>query len=144
KYPRLGSLTGGGTLVMPAMLMKPLYENSNAKFKMQILVCLSCRDHVARQRPTHLCPDSRQNRARLRRRVAGLATRKHHLHFELLDHGLAGSISTAMLRHFCCLNRATLRTQRVKWPSTIAVQMSAGIRVRVAWMIAHRPSGTAI
>ena len=49
-----------------------------------------------------------------------------------------------MLRHFCCLNRATLRTQRVKWPSTIAVQMSAGIRVRVAWMIAHRPSGTAI
>ena len=59
-------------------------------------------------------------------------------------HGLAGSISTAIVRHFCCLNRATLRTQRVKWPTRMAVQMSAGVNVRVASITVHIPSGMTI
>ena len=42
--------------------------------------------------------------------------------------GLAGSISTAMPRHLPCLNRTTLSVARVTWPSTMAVQMSAGLQ----------------
>src|SRR5437899_6057873 len=59
-------------------------------------------------------------------------------------YGRAGSTSTRMLRHFPWRNRRTLSAQRVIWPSKIAVQMSAGCNSRVAWINAHRLSGTTI
>src|SRR5688572_789700 len=53
------------------------------------------------------------------------------LHFAscISSYGLAGSISTAMPLHFCCLNRVTLSDIRVKWPMRIASQMSVGSSV---------------
>jgi|SRR5688500_17264795 len=63
-------------------------------------------------------------------RYAGLAYSDQGLHFEFcilhFVYGLAGSISTAMFRHLPWRNRITLNTARVKWPTTIASQMSVG------------------
>ena len=56
----------------------------------------------------------------------------------------AGSMSTAMLRHLPWRNRATDSVARVRWPSTIASQMSVGCRPRVAWRSEQSPSGTTI
>ena len=56
----------------------------------------------------------------------------------------AGSMSTTICRHLPCRNRATLSELRVKWPSTMASQMSAGCRPRVCWKAKHSPSGTMI
>ena len=60
------------------------------------------------------------------------------------NQGRAGSISTAIVRHFCCLKRATLSTHRVKWPSTIAIQISPDVSGRHISIIVQSPSGTAI
>jgi hypothetical protein len=57
------------------------------------------------------------------------------------NHGLAGSISTAIVRHLPCLNRTTLSVARVAWPTTIAVQMWAGSRPYIAWNRVQSPSG---
>src|SRR4029078_7117708 len=54
------------------------------------------------------------------------------------------SMSTAMFRHLPCRNRHTLSTARVRWPSTIASQMSVGRRPRVACSTEHSPIGTPI
>src|SRR6187549_2982768 len=55
---------------------------------------------------------------------------------------LAGWMSTAIARHFSCRKRATLSTQRVKCPATIATQTSPGRSVRVVSITMHHPSGT--
>jgi hypothetical protein len=47
-----------------------------------------------------------------------------------------------MFRHFCCLNRATLSTHRVKWPMTMASQMSLASSPLVTVKMLHTPSGT--
>ena len=54
------------------------------------------------------------------------------------------SRSTAMWRHFPWLNRRTLRTHRVAWPTRMAIQMSMGSSVAVCWMTKQIPSGTTI
>src|SRR5690606_37292247 len=53
------------------------------------------------------------------------------------------SISTTMLRQRPCRNFATLRMQRVMWPSTMASQMSRASSVPVCWMAKHIPTGRA-
>jgi hypothetical protein len=72
------------------------------------------------------------------------ARRFQNLHFAfcILNYGLAGSISTAMLRHLPCRNLTTLIVARVAWPTTIAVQMCAASSPYSAWKIVHKPSGT--
>ena len=48
-----------------------------------------------------------------------------------------------MLRHLPWRKRSTVNTQRVKWPRTIASQMSPAISGRDIWMMVHMPIGTA-
>ena len=57
--------------------------------------------------------------------------------------GCAGSNSTLMLRHLPWRKRRNDSAQRVKWPSRIASQMSAGCSCRIPCSTVQRPMGTA-
>jgi len=48
-----------------------------------------------------------------------------------------------MCHHFPCRNRTTLNAARVRWPSTIASQMSLGSNPHSAWRKVHKPIGMA-
>ena len=54
----------------------------------------------------------------------------------------SGHYSTTMCLHLPCLNLSTDRTQRVKWPRTMADQTPAASSLPRLWSVQQRPKGT--
>jgi len=64
--------------------------------------------------------------------------------FQMVDSIDHFSMSTAMPRHFPCLNRSALNAQRIACPTRMAIQISSGSSSPVCRMTKQMPSGTMI
>ena len=117
-------------------------RDETAQANLNVRSRMSCERSVGMRRPCSTIPATSRpfgipkrmlrEASRVRRNCAirsGFAFRILHFAFR---QGLAGSMSTAILRHFSCLNRMTLSAARVKWPTTMASQISDGCRPRAA------------
>src|SRR6266852_976051 len=144
-------LRGGhepGTRVVRDARLRPPFERGDERLLREVLG-QSDVAHDSREsgdEPRRLDPPDRVDRA------MGVGSRhgcrSHHLQFrgarrpwnrhltaaplDTLAALAVSSISMAMWRHLPCRNRSTLSMARVKWPRTIANQMSLGRRPRIA------------